>query len=765
MTKTAGSHAGGRGVTMFLNWLPWRFIIRRMARSHDFLDPIDLMGRLAALAQPSEVAVPVELLREGAVLHARGLINSRILQHNPDWVWPYWVVRQFDPRSTSFIPRAYSITHINLTHRNWTAVGLPGRTQMPLIDPRGLVTPVFNGWSIDAWIVTDDGDALIPSHLPEIEQGMAGTAGVEVVTGAEKDGMRLRQVAAMEERPEPVCVVRLSAAAGKPAVLAVAVRPYNPEGVSFINSVGRREDGHGFIVNGENTVALDKEPDRYAFSEYADGDVRHRLFEKGAGAASAAVCGVGLASAAAVYTLVPGREHTVEVSVPLPPEGPETEDERGGPPVSWEAAVAPHAGMEIDDKRISRLFDIHKKVLVQHTPRTVFAGPFSYKRFWFRDAAFILNALLAINDTRRVRDIIETFFARQTRAGYFKSQNGEWDSNGQALWIMERYIAASGEPLPPRWNEHILRGARWILDKRVREKGLPQTGLMPAGFSAEHLGPNDFYYWDDFWSVAGLEAAARLQRLQGDAGQAGICEQGAAELAAAVERSLERAAERVGRPAIPASPGRRLDGGAIGSLAAGYPLRIRPPGDRRIRDTAAFLHDNYMIKNGFYHEVVHSGINAYLTMHLAQVMLRDGDPRYLDLINGIADYASPTGQWPEAIHPRTGYGCMGDGQHAWAAAEWVSMIRNCFVREEDDELILLSGVPPAWYEASGTFSFGPTATAWGPVSLRAARKDGYVEVALEFNFHGAPPRVRIALPGYRPAVPGPGERKARCVKL
>ena len=36
------------------------------------------------------------------------------------------------------------------------------------------------------------------------------------------------------------------------------------------------------------------------------------------------------------------------------------------------------------------------------------------------------------------------------------------------------------------------------------------AGLLPAGFSAEHLGPNDYYYWDDFWGLAGLIAAARL---------------------------------------------------------------------------------------------------------------------------------------------------------------------------------------------------------------------------------------------------------------
>src|SRR5699024_2256982 len=73
------------------NWLPWKFLLRRAARAHGFLDPVALLGRLQRFAQPSEVHEPVELLRAGVVFHARGLINARVIQHNLDWIWPYWV--------------------------------------------------------------------------------------------------------------------------------------------------------------------------------------------------------------------------------------------------------------------------------------------------------------------------------------------------------------------------------------------------------------------------------------------------------------------------------------------------------------------------------------------------------------------------------------------------------------------------------------------------------------------------------------------------
>src|SRR6185503_11217834 len=147
--------------------IPWRSVARRAARKRGFLDPIAFLDRLRAFAKPSEVSEPIELLRAGVVFHARGLINTKAIQFNLDWVWPYWVERQFNPEGDSFVPRAFSFSHINLTHRNWTAVGLPDVAFYPIVDPRGLVTPLFDGWSLDIWLVTFAGQLLLPSKLPD----------------------------------------------------------------------------------------------------------------------------------------------------------------------------------------------------------------------------------------------------------------------------------------------------------------------------------------------------------------------------------------------------------------------------------------------------------------------------------------------------------------------------------------------------------------------------------------------------------------------
>jgi hypothetical protein len=113
----------------------------------------------------------------------------------------------------------------------------------------------------------------------------------------------------------------------------------------------------------------------------------------------------------------------------------------------------------------------------------------------------------------------------------------------------------------------------------------------------------------------------------------------------------------------------------------------------------------------------------------------------------VAGLASPTGQWPEAIHPRTGGGCMGDGQHIWAAAEWVLMVRNCFLREEKDRLVIASGVRPEWWKGYGAL-FGPTLTPWGKVTVRVIPDPAGVSVSVQGEWRGEAPRLEIRLPGF-----------------
>jgi len=90
---------------------------------------------------------------------------------------------------------------------------------------------------------------------------------------------------------------------------------------------------------------------------------------------------------------------------------------------------------------------------------------------------------------------------------------------------------------------------------------------------------------------------------------------------------------------------------------------------------------------------------------------------------------------------------MGDGQHIWAAAEWLMMVRNLFVREEGNRLHLGVGVRPAWLHDGREAHFGPTLTPAGKVSVRFKASPGGVQVSLQASWRGAAPTLEWRVPG------------------
>jgi hypothetical protein len=734
---------------MRYKWLPWKYILRRVAKTGGFLDPVALLAQFNKFAQPSEVAAPVELLRAGMIFHARGLINARTIQGNLDWVWPFWVRRQFDPLDKAFVPRSFALTQVNLTNRNWTAVGLPDHTTYPIVDPRGLVTPYFDGWSLDAWVITEEGEELLPpdSRQPRQVQLMDRDR-LAVETEFTARNMFLRSV--VEVVPAdgaPLCRIHYSAFSKCAGAFVVALRPFNPEGISFVYRVGVDSERRQWTINDAGSVIFDPPMHRHVVSAYKEGDVYWRLLRRKEKMRK--TCDVGMASAAAIYPLRPEEPVTVCLDVALDGDHEAVKAPVvRTPEVSWKETLKEVSRLRIPDERMTVLYDAAVRTLVLLSPLEIYPGPFYYKRFWFRDAVFILQGLLGLGLLERAERAIEYFLTRQTITGHFESQKGEWDSNGQVLWIFKRFSELTSKNIPASWLKAAYRGAHWILRKRLPAKLKElQAGLLPAGFSAEHLGNNDFYYWDDFWGIAGLKAAAILCENAGDYRRAEVFASGADHFTLCVERSLLRSRHFRERNAIPASPYRRMDAGAVGSIIAAYPLQLWPPREPRLLNTLEFLLENCFIDHAFFQDMIHSGFNIYLTLHCAQCLLRAGDSRYLPLVEKVAALASPTGHWPEAVHPQTLGGCMGDGQHAWAAAEWIMMIHNMFAAEEGENLILLRGIPQKWLQPDNPIEIGPIHTRFGALEIVVESAAETVEVSWKARWHAPPAGLFIQLPG------------------
>jgi hypothetical protein len=729
-----------------LRWLPWRYFLRRATTRHGFLDPFAFMARLRQFSQPSEVQEPMELLRAGAAFHARGLINTKVIQNNLDWIWPYWIARQFNPHDISFIPRAFSFSHINLTHRNWTAVGLPEETALSLVDPRGLVTPFHDGWSIDHWFVADDGRRTLPSYSEEAVQRllMGDTHEVRTDVPGEAAELCLRTHVEREDG-HPVLRTVIDVQAQAEGWMVVAIRPSNPEGVRFVDTIKR--EGTVLTVNENHRLLLDREPERVVMSDYHRGDVGKALANPSRHD-TGQTCPAGLASAAAAYRLGPNGKLSTGYRVPLDTD---KSSHRNSPSITvsdWAAFNRRRTRLDIPDARMREIFESSQHTLELLSTPEIVPGPYTYRRFWFRDACLMANAFLGNNDAANVRRTLATFARRQKLDGYFHSQEGEWDSNGQVLWLVDRYERLTGQRIENPNTQSLKNAADWIGKKRRAGKDSKHPGLFPAGFSAEHLGPNDYYYWDDFWGVAGLHGAAALFERRGEHALADAYRKEATAFEDDLRQSLESLPDERTHGGMPASPHRRMDSGAIGSMVVDYPLGLTFLPDERITQTAEWLWEHCFIHDGFFQDMIHSGINIYLSLALAQTFLRRGDARHRRIVRAVVHLASPTGKWPEAVHPRTLGGCMGDGEHGWAAAEWCEMMRALFVLETRAGLTIGAGLFPEWFETGESLAYGPTLTPHGPASVRFDPDGDDWLISVSGQWRGEPPRLRVEAPGF-----------------
>ncbi|MEW6511770.1 MAG: hypothetical protein AB1428_12535, partial [Bacteroidota bacterium] len=727
--------------------------------------------------------LPTELIPLNAIQLSRGLLNFTALQSLPGWLLPYWAVRQFDPSDPGFIPRSHLGLSINLTRRNWTAVGMPGCPNEPIIDPRGLVTPFRNGWSFDVWVRTGK-CVLFPSRLDSVHQRLSDDVPV-VETSFDSDGLAITLTTYTHNSVLTHHVaVKNSTGEMRDGAVAIAIRPFNPEGVALTYAIRFEQERNRFVVDETQTVTLSSPPTalRWGSNERGDSAGAFGRAEHADDIAETR-CPLGFANGHAVYafSLEPGGTFEFTAQAPLQ-DGEEVPAVATMPQAvvkMWNDLLQTGAQIETPDQKVNALLRASLATVLQLTDGdTITPGPWTYHQFWFRDAAAMVRALDVFGFHHVTRSIIEQFPSHQQPDGYFRSQQGEWDSNGEALWTAWQHIALTGnDTLARQLFEPLSRGVEWIRRKRLtgrEHKGTPYEGLLPAGLSAEHLGLADHYFWDNWWSMAGVSAFIRICERVGKPEAARSAEALLHEYRTAMERAIARTGDGNPDAPIPAGPERRVDCGMIGTCVTWYPLQEIAAEDCRMRATLETLAQRFLVDGMFFQDFIHSGMNAYLTLHLAHAWLHEGNrSEFWKLFSAVAAHASPTLNFPEAIHPQTGGGSMGDGHHGWAAAEICLALRDAFVREvwkdnqRDPELVMLSGIPAEWFQGDGQFSITEAPVPGGTVSIECVGQEGRICVLITLTAHEQPQvfntSVRLPLIAATLRVNGGAARNVRIV--
>ena len=415
-------------------------------------------------------------------------------------------------------------------------------------------------------------------------------------------------------------------------------------------------------------------------------------------------------------------------------------------------------------------------LLLSIDPNGPHPGPLTHDAMWVRDAAYIGLALLQLGHGDAVRDYIPQIFAAQEPNGRVPPIQGEkipwddeeWDAQGQAIFLATSYYRYTGEKASlEKWYPALRAAAKFIVDLRLADSqgDGPAQGLLPPSKSAEDLGPPDqHYYWDNLWAVAGLEEAAYA------AGELGKPEDAAwmkAE-AEALRDAVLRSVEHVMGPEPAYIPGAVEDvessAMARGTVPALWPVQVFSPDSPLIARSFDTYHKRWIAPDsgGFRHR--QDQFWPYGGLELAHAYLRLGRKDVLHEILGWSlehQTLDGTYAWAEQVDPETGGFSGGDMPHAWAAASYATLVREMLVSEREDHVVLFSGVPGWWFEDDRTITMVDAPTHFGPLNLHTEgsvqNADGVWEGVLRLTLSGAEPLqgFRWELPNDVHSVEGP----------
>lgn len=631
-----------------------------------------------------------------------------------DELLPWWWQRQVDPASPDVVPGAGSAE--SRTHRNWLLLGTVGGAERAVVDPRGLVTPWPDGWSLDWWIGADDAWHL-PSQAAGVRQRLVGSSPVVETVMRVPGGEVIHRtwaVASGAGVPEGgAVVVELENASAVPVAVAFAIRPFNPLGRALVSAI--TFDGTTVSVDGRPAMALSKPPSRVATGSASLDSV----VPTGAGDAATtwpeggARCSSGRASAAFLYPLphtatvrvllplVPLRpaavRRRVDVVAPDPKQAPASERVVNG----WEALTRRAPRLDLPHPRLADAVAAARCSLLLHAagddvgswPPHVIGG---------LDTAEVCLALDAHGFHAEAERLILGFVDRQGLDGSFAGESSRIDAPAAWLHAVGAHVRLTGDPAlahalvgPVAKAAHLLR--RRLTSRRSRRvEGI--DGMFPAGAAPSWLTPaRDSTYHDALWARRGLLDAAFVL---------GVAEQheAAAEpraLAQELTATLGTALAAHARPGAAPS-----DDSSFGALATAVALAATSAGPEPLPSplgaalAAALDGAAELVRGGVWHEPGTAGLSPRLTAWIGIARALDGREGADEPLAWLLEHGDPLWAWPELVHPRSGGGCGGEGHHSASTAAVLQFARRLVVDETGGGVAVVPAMFERWWGQS-----------------------------------------------------------------
>jgi hypothetical protein len=427
--------------------------------------------------------------------------------------------------------------------------------------------------------------------------------------------------------------------------------------------------------------------------------------------------------------LGPGEETTLEFRLPVIPVAP-------GPALTavenasfdtyhqrvvdfWEGLL--HQGMQLtlpeqkvtDTFRASLIYDlIARNKIGSDYVQTV--NDLHYHAFWLRDSSDIVHSYDVTGYPVIARQVLDFFPRWQKPDGNFLSQEEQYDAWGQVLWIYgEHFRITHDRAFAEQVFPSIVKAVAWLHTARA---GDPMH-LIPYSKSLDNEDVPGHITGYNFLALDGLHEAILMARALGKTQEAADFQRESDDYRAAFLKQLDIVTAKTGGYIPPTlEPG--VGGQDWGNLLGAYPEPVLAPDDPRI--TATLKNTQVRYQEGLITYGDGRFIHHYLTIKntLTEAIRGDQEQAVNELYALLVHTSSTQAGFEYAIRPWGDRNFEGNlSPHGWFAAEYRTLLRNMFVREEGDDLHLLSVLSPEWIGAGKPVSVTGVPTDFGTVSL------------------------------------------------
>ncbi|MCB2156609.1 discoidin domain-containing protein [bacterium] len=648
----------------------------------------------------------------------------------------------------------------------WTIVGLPRSPEESLLDEDGRLETHQGGFSITPVLLLD-GQMKTANDFAVTQELLEGWAPIPSVEWNGND-LKIRIDAVAAEPGATIARTTLTNEGTMPRNLSwlLAARPIqlNPPwqhgGFSEIREARFVADGAGLIVHGKEALRVIPAPSATALVSAGESDVLSTLVS-GGNDSDVVTATPGVISAGMRFDmqLAPGESKSILLEIPLSGRIDDLaafdfDNSRDEVLEQWRSWTGDWA-IDVPNKRLAQLVRSNLAYLLLNADGpSIQPGSRNYNHAWIRDGAMSATAMLRFDVREPIRDYAKWFAGLVHDDGFvpfivdpktnempgWANDWAEYDSFGELA-----YLARQADEF---LDDETLNNLLWpkvkaamSYQENLRKQRLTAEfkdtefyGILPPSNSHEGYFPGKHSYWDDFWALRGLHDAQAFARRHGEDELADHYAEEEAAMRTDLLQSIELVRHRDNLETLPAC----AELGDFDPTSTSIAMMVGNEQDNLPADALKATYDRYLDGIEERRTTSPSSYTPY-EVRTVSALIRLGRPAEA---RGLLNYLIEDGVRPKAwnhlaevVHPdpRTP-SYIGDMPHTWVGSGLINAVRDLFVYENGEKLIVAAGVPDEWYDAGASVSNLPT--WWGELSYRMKRNEsGTRMIILETEVH------------------------------